>query len=466
MRNLIKKFSITIIILGIIVTLMTTPNIYATTGSFSLSTSSVNAKVGETSTFSLSVSNCEGKFSIKSSNDSIVSVSTNSTWVSKSETITITAKSAGTATITVTASDVADTNEEEISGSKTISVTVTDNSSSTQTTTSTLTSAVVGGKTFTADGKMTVSSSTKSVKVTAVGEDYTVNGYSGASTIKLEEGTNTITIKGTSSGKTIKVYVAREAETVTTTPNIMENTTNETTKETVEEDVKLTTLDIEEGLTLNPEFSSDIYSYNVEIKMDEKDYSELTIKAISNIDDAKIEIQGADNLQAGENIINIIVSKADGSDSRTYQIIVNKIIESTEIIAEATEKNTPTYLNNTYILIGAIAVVIIILIIILVIVYLKKHKKSKKKNIESSESKEDINDINKEEDKVECNIEGNEENSEIQKDKKEIIKDEFVEGNMIAQIYQEKYGDKIEISEEKEKSNKDKKQKGKHVAKH
>ena len=122
-----KKIKKIIIVSVIFVLAMYTKTFAATTGSFSTSCSKSTLNVGETATVSINASNCEGKFTITSSNANVVSVGASSIFApADGNAITITAKGAGTATITVTAQDVSDNQAEPefVTGSKTISVTV------------------------------------------------------------------------------------------------------------------------------------------------------------------------------------------------------------------------------------------------------------------------------------------------------------------------------------------------------
>ena len=119
-----KKAKI-ILILMLIFIIALTMNVNAATGSFSLSKTSVTLKEGKTTTFNIETKNCEGKFSVTSSDTSVAKVSSASVWAPGDDaTITITALKAGTAKITITAINVGDTDENDVTGSKTISVKV------------------------------------------------------------------------------------------------------------------------------------------------------------------------------------------------------------------------------------------------------------------------------------------------------------------------------------------------------
>ena len=95
-------------------------------GGLGVSTGSLSLKPGDSSSVTVSASNCAGTFSVSSSNPSVATASASTDWLdSDSATISISAKSAGTAVITVTATDMATYDEEDISGqARQITVTV------------------------------------------------------------------------------------------------------------------------------------------------------------------------------------------------------------------------------------------------------------------------------------------------------------------------------------------------------
>lgn len=109
---------------------------------------------------------------------------------------------------------------------------------------------------------------------------------------------------------------------------------------------------------LNPAFSFDVFEYSLE----EMEYwvEKLSVEAIPNIEGARIDVQGADNLQAGENTVTITAKisaeVAEGEEPKeeiiTYTIKFNKKQEPT-----AMEKLSNWYKKNEeYIIIGALGV--------------------------------------------------------------------------------------------------------------
>lgn len=426
-----KKTLIQIIMIVLVILNIANIKTYAANGSFSTSKTSASLNVGETTTFTVNATGCGGKFTISSSNTSVAQVSTSSVWAEDgvSDAITITAKSAGTATITITASDVSTSGAvtEEVTGSKTIAITVKEketsnttsnnsntsgetssstggtttssasssDKSSTTETTSKLTGVTVDGKSYKDGAKITVENSTSSVKIYGIyeGKETTyyisVNENSSDNNVNLEEGTNTVVVTDKNGGK-VTLNISRLAKEVETKPNVIEN--NEEEQEQNEE-LALTTLEVE-GLKLEPEFSPEIYSYTINM---EEDYSNIKINAIANQEDATIKIDGTEELLEGENIVNIIVTSKDGSDIKTYQITVNKIVLSSEIISTDEKiENTTTNENDNKMMMIILGIVVVLAIIVLIIILVKNKKKTDDYNDEFSLYNYDLHTENKE----------------------------------------------------------------------
>lgn len=383
-----KKRFIVILLFLMIISMPLMSN--AATGSFSVSASSSSINVGSTTNINITAKDCGGKFTITSSDSSIVSVNESSKWVeSGSQSITVTGKKAGTATITVTATDVADTsvNNEEVSGSKTIKITVKDSTSSTgggsgtnTSTKATLKKLVVAGKTYNNPAKsITVKvsndvTSAKIVPTTSNGESYKI---SKENPVKLEEGTNTVKIT-LASGNVYTVYIRRAAK-VDDTPNIID----EDQKQQEEEKVFLKSLLIkgviseEEKVELvyAPEFLPEIFEYSILLAEETINVTKLEIEALANKDDYTVEIAGNDEIQDGENVIIITVKSKDGKITQTYRIIVTKQTEVEPIVADIDEghkqEENSFFTKDTLkiIIVSATSVIAILGIIFAVIEY-------------------------------------------------------------------------------------------------
>lgn len=202
------------------------------------------------------------------------------------------------------------------------------------------------------------------------------NSDKGKSWVYLAEGNNEINVIVTSEdGKNQKTYtinVTRKAKDEKTNESEKtdekENTeeTNENTEtEPKEETFGLSELKLE-GLELSPEFKTDIYEYNVDLK---EDLEKLNITALATKENSNIEITGNENLKEGENIITIIVKGENDAETVAYQVIVNKIVEKQEDTSNQTNQN-----KMKKIIILSVAGGIIVIIIVAVIL---KNKKSK-----------------------------------------------------------------------------------------
>lgn len=265
----------------------------------------------------------------------------------------------------------------------------------------TMTKVQVGDKTYTKSGfTVKVGNEVTSIKVVPTisnGESYTINGGTG-NTVKLEEGTNTINIK-LASGNSYKIYIRRAAK-VDDTPNIID----EEQKPKEEEKVFLKSLSIkgitfeEEKIELSftPEFSSEIYEYRIVLDETMFDVIKLEIEGIANKEDCKIEIDGNEEIQYGENIITIIVKSKDGKITKNYKIIVTKQEESEPAIAttdeELQQEENSFFTKDTLkiTIVSATSVIAILGIIFAIIEYRYGKNKEEIDNFEEDEIGESI----------------------------------------------------------------------------
>ena len=117
-----KKIS-KIISIFLINFILFTNNVFAY--GYDLSVTSNSVTVGNSITLNIKVSDAAGKFSISSSNNSVVSISSSSAWIDNgTQSITLKANKEGSATITVTANDVTSYGGNAITGSKSVNITV------------------------------------------------------------------------------------------------------------------------------------------------------------------------------------------------------------------------------------------------------------------------------------------------------------------------------------------------------
>ena len=256
-----------------------------------------------------------------------------------------------------------------------------------------LTSISIDGTKYENGASLIVESDVNEVTITAEGTgvsnySISVNGESSGINVRLSEGSNEIIVTNNENrSEQIKVTINRKA-VEPNAPNVIdesnENENEEEQENNDEEKLQLTELEIED-LELSPKFSPDVYSYTVNIYMDEKDYTNINVKATANIENADVKIDGTEGLVEGENIVNIVLTSEDGEEIVTYQIIVNKIKESSEIVDQtstntvnAEEKVEQEAESNSKKNILIATVSAIILIAIIVIICVKKFKENRK----------------------------------------------------------------------------------------
>ena len=281
MKIKLKKIKIILLVL----VLMITKTIYAA-GSFSVSASKTSLNPGGAATITITTSNCAGKFTVTSSNSSVITVSSGSLFVDGTSTITATAKVAGTATITVTPVDVSDTDLNDVTGSKSVTIKVINPTTANTTTTkpSTNTTTTTKPSTSTTNKNTSTNNTTTNLSSNAylkefrvdqpgispsfsktiynysitIGSDIdklnvtTVAEHSGATVsitgnTGLKEGENTIIVRVTAQDKkTVKTY--KVVVTKTDDP--------------IKSNAYLQSLIITNA-KLNTEFSSEVFEYDL-----------------------------------------------------------------------------------------------------------------------------------------------------------------------------------------------------------
>lgn len=148
------------------------------------------------------------------------------------------------------------------------------------------------------------------IAVNAIPEDSNAKvSVTGNTNLKI--GVNEVKITVTAQdGKTVKTYVIEVTKT---------------------ENPELANANLEnlaiENVTLEPEFSADIISYNAVIASTKES---IHILAVPQIEGATVAITGADNIQFGENIITVAVLAKDGITSKEYTINLYKTTQEEE----------------------------------------------------------------------------------------------------------------------------------------
>lgn len=395
MNKKILKINLCLIMLFIFISC--TAQVFAA-GRFSLSKSSSSITEGKKDSFTINGSNATGRVDITSSNTSVATVSSSSKWLeNNSTTVTITAKKAGTAKITVSGT-IADKDGNEATVTKTISVTVKAKSTSSSTNNNSNSNSTSNSGSTKKEPKFTSVNQT----MYTTGEVNIRKSYSTSSAIikTVEKGTKITRVgigdngwsKITYNGQTAYISSSlltktKPAEDKPKTEEPKSNTaTNQTTNnETINNEntnnttepvnnevdnsnidntnavLGLSKLEIA-GVNFSEGFDPSIHSYTLKLNFFVKD---LNITAEANKTDAKVEIIGNENFEAGENNVTILVSSADNKETATYQIKVTIPSE----VASSPQNNIQFYL-----MCGTIILAAIVVIGIIVSMYKKKNK--------------------------------------------------------------------------------------------
>lgn len=185
----------------------------------------------------------------------------------------------------------------------------------------------------------------------------------------LEVGTNNIKVVVTAEdGKTTKTYTIKVTKLATE-----DSKPGNVIDEENDLDLYLTSLSIK-GLELTPEFSSNVYSYETTIDMDNNDMSEVTVEAVANDKKANVEITGNTNLVEGENLINIVVKSSNSSEQTVYQITVNKVSQASEIVSSNNIIDKIKNIKREYVIIGGFIFIVVVILAIIIINHIRNKK--------------------------------------------------------------------------------------------
>lgn len=385
MKNKIK-ISLFCFIFGVILLISTKVN----AASASISASSKKIAVGKTVTITVKASAASWNLKVSGEvSDSIVGYNGDGENQTVKKTYKITPKSEGSYTVRLEG-DVTDGNtnkNSDISDSVTIVASQKEDNTDNNTKSSNANLKTLGISPkeydFTGFTKNTteytakaIPSTVDSLKVTAIAAEKNAKVKITGNT-NLEVGTNTIKIVVTApDGKTTKTYSIRVTKLATE-----DDKPGNVIDDEKEVDLFLKSLSID-GLTLSPEFSSNVFTYETTINMDENDLNEVKVNAEANNSNAKIEITGNTNLVEGENLINIIVKEEGTSNQTVYQITVNKVSQKSEVL-----ENSNKISKEKIIIAGGIAVIIIVIAVWIII--MKKNKDSYYDYEENDEEQED-----------------------------------------------------------------------------
>lgn len=213
----------------------------------------------------------------------------------------------------------------------------------------------------------------------------------------LKEGKNTITVIVTAESGATKKYTiavtrkaANEPEqnpTETTTPEeqeIPEETTPQEDNEITEKGDGIKELNIA-GITLTPQFDTDIYDYEAVLK---EDKDKLDIEVETTSEEYKVVIAGNEYLKDGENIISLIVYDAQNTVVATYQITVMKNTVDQNEVNNIFGQIKKEEMIKTIGIISVIAL-IVILTIVYIVIKTKMKKNKNKENIRTNQNREE-----------------------------------------------------------------------------
>lgn len=163
---------------------------------------------------------------------------------------------------------------------------------------------------------LVVNGKVDSINVTALAE-HSKAKVSVSGNNNLKDGDNTVNIVVTAedgSKKTYKIIVTKTNDVTATNAYLLN-------------------LIIENG-KLSPDFEAETLEYTLEkVPFTTK---KLDIKAFPQIEEAKVEIVGNDELVVGENTVKIIVTSKDGTNNKEYII---KVEREAEVVAGTTSEN-------------------------------------------------------------------------------------------------------------------------------
>lgn len=368
MKRILKTIFLLIILL-IGVTCFS--KVEAATANISANKSKV--KVGDSASVTVSVNAATWNLTVSGeANDKIVGFNSDAENQKTTKTYKINTSKAGKYTVYLKG-DITDANDTNTKINKSVTITVNEKTTSTTNNSN--------------DNNTTKKSSNANLKTLGVTpKEYDFSGFSKNKTnydvtipnnvdslkvsYKTEDAKATVKVTGNSgfevgSNNTIKVIVTAEDGKTTKTYQIKVTklaTEEEKPGNLIENEKKVYLKSLEiEGVTLSPEFSSDVYSYTANSDTDD---NEVKVNAIANSDKAKVEVTGNTNLSSGENLINIVVTAEDGVTKIVYQITLNK----TQEVVGNTQINEENHDNSLNLGVKAVRIIIIVVVTIIVLI--------------------------------------------------------------------------------------------------
>lgn len=157
-------------------------------------------------------------------------------------------------------------------------------------------------------------------------------------------------------------------------PKENEQTDEQESKPEETEKLGLQTLTLE-GITLTPEFSSDIREYTV--TLEDSNIEKIEVNAIPINSKYIVQVTGNDEIKDGENTISIIVKDEEADKSVEYKITVNKNVSDSaqeqEVSAVAYDNGQEEAKSNKIIIL--VVSLVVLAAIIVTMVYISKKGK-------------------------------------------------------------------------------------------
>lgn len=275
-------------------------------GSVAPNKTSISIVEGSSTTFKVSASNAAGKVTISSNDKSIATVNKSSVWLDNdSTTVTVKGLKAGTTTIKVVI-DAATYDEEVIKKTQTIKVTVTEPKS----TNNKLSSLKVSPKNIDFSANKTnytivVNNDVDEINITAKAADDSAK-VTGTGTKKLNVYDNTFNVVVTAENGTKKTYTI-----------VVKRKDKDGNDHVLSSNTKLKDLNVD---NYNVVFDDSKDTFTLKVP---KDVESLKVSATPESSAAKVEVTGNENLESGENIVNIKVT-AENGNTKTYKLIVTR----------------------------------------------------------------------------------------------------------------------------------------------
>ena len=177
----------------------------------------------------------------------------------------------------------------------------------------------------------------------------------------------------TTAPKTEETKEPQETEK-TQEPKENEQTDEQESKPEETEKLGLQTLTLE-GITLTPEFSSDIREYTV--TLEDSNIEKIEVNAIPINSKYIVQVTGNDEIKDGENTISIIVKDEEADKSVEYKITVNKNVSDSaqeqEVSAVAYDNGQEEAKSNKIIIL--VVSLVVLAAIIVTMVYISKKGK-------------------------------------------------------------------------------------------